>query len=330
MAGDRPHGPVFIAGCGRSGTTYLRTLLDAHPDIVIPPESLFLTDYLEYGAMLPRSLRTCLLLNEPQLKEWYDGPRIEVLDVVDSVIAVHEHLRRKERAKIWGQKTPRFVRHMGLFDSHIQGIKWILMYRDPRAVVLSMLRSKQHTYSIRRACKRWVRDNRHIIEARGRTKSDNAMVVKYEDLIASFDDTMAAVLEFIGVAPVSAEAMVAAGRPQAFRTAQFDNNAVRDGLRPQARLMDRWKDALPTDEIALIERMCGREMEALGYARMTDAGGPAIAAASVWTRDTIRGMSDIAIVLEYLQRWPRYLAHTIIRKAVMGGFRALRTVICWR
>ena len=28
--------PIFIAGCGRSGTTYLQTIVDAHPAVFIP------------------------------------------------------------------------------------------------------------------------------------------------------------------------------------------------------------------------------------------------------------------------------------------------------
>src|SRR3954454_6255545 len=34
--------PFFIVGCGRSGTTVLRLLFNAHPDIAIPPESQFI------------------------------------------------------------------------------------------------------------------------------------------------------------------------------------------------------------------------------------------------------------------------------------------------
>src|SRR3954451_14080074 len=34
--------PFFIVGCGRSGTTILRLLFNAHPDVAIPPESQFI------------------------------------------------------------------------------------------------------------------------------------------------------------------------------------------------------------------------------------------------------------------------------------------------
>ncbi|TMA47502.1 MAG: sulfotransferase [Deltaproteobacteria bacterium] len=32
----------FIVGVGRSGTTLLRLMLDAHPDLAIPPETRFI------------------------------------------------------------------------------------------------------------------------------------------------------------------------------------------------------------------------------------------------------------------------------------------------
>src|SRR3954454_2486278 len=31
----------FVVGCSRSGTTLLRAMLDAHPDLAVPPESHF-------------------------------------------------------------------------------------------------------------------------------------------------------------------------------------------------------------------------------------------------------------------------------------------------
>jgi hypothetical protein len=34
--------PFFIVGCGRSGTTILRLMFNAHPDVAIPPESHFI------------------------------------------------------------------------------------------------------------------------------------------------------------------------------------------------------------------------------------------------------------------------------------------------
>src|ERR671915_350720 len=37
----------FIVGAGRSGTTLLRLMLDAHPDLTIPPETHFIPDLIK-------------------------------------------------------------------------------------------------------------------------------------------------------------------------------------------------------------------------------------------------------------------------------------------
>ena len=37
----------FIVGVGRSGTTMLRLMLDAHPELTIPPETHFVPDLID-------------------------------------------------------------------------------------------------------------------------------------------------------------------------------------------------------------------------------------------------------------------------------------------
>lgn len=42
-AGRSPSAPpLFLVGCGRSGTTLLRLMLNAHPEVSIPQESHFI------------------------------------------------------------------------------------------------------------------------------------------------------------------------------------------------------------------------------------------------------------------------------------------------
>ena len=51
----------FIVGVGRSGTTMLRLMLDAHPDLAIPPETHFvpdLIDAIEAGASPEQAVAT--------------------------------------------------------------------------------------------------------------------------------------------------------------------------------------------------------------------------------------------------------------------------------
>ncbi|MEO8322834.1 MAG: sulfotransferase, partial [Actinomycetota bacterium] len=36
--------PFFIVGSARSGTTLLRMMLNAHPEVALPPESRFIVE----------------------------------------------------------------------------------------------------------------------------------------------------------------------------------------------------------------------------------------------------------------------------------------------
>ncbi len=60
-ARDSARPPVpFIVGVGRSGTTMLRLMLDAHPDLAIPPETHFvpeLIDAIDGGATPEQAAR---------------------------------------------------------------------------------------------------------------------------------------------------------------------------------------------------------------------------------------------------------------------------------
>jgi hypothetical protein len=42
-----PGPPFFVVGSARSGTTLLRLMLNAHPDVAVPPESRFVTELYE-------------------------------------------------------------------------------------------------------------------------------------------------------------------------------------------------------------------------------------------------------------------------------------------
>lgn len=62
--------PFFLIGCGRSGNTLLRAMLNQHPQIAIPPESLFIPDYLQASSTTSLKKMKRLLVQEYEIKEW--------------------------------------------------------------------------------------------------------------------------------------------------------------------------------------------------------------------------------------------------------------------
>ncbi|MCA9889387.1 MAG: sulfotransferase, partial [Anaerolineae bacterium] len=62
--------PFFIVGCGRSGTTLLRRMVDAHPLLAVPVESLFMIDYLRVRDSVQNVPYKRLILGEHEFSEW--------------------------------------------------------------------------------------------------------------------------------------------------------------------------------------------------------------------------------------------------------------------
>ena len=113
--------PVFIVGCGHSGTTLLLRIIGSHPKI------------------------------HPILEETYifaNGPwrRIRAFDME----AYLGGFRR------WVEKTPAHIRHLGAIFARRPHARVILMLRDGRDVAMSIAK---RTGDLSFGARRWVEDN---------------------------------------------------------------------------------------------------------------------------------------------------------------------------
>jgi hypothetical protein len=314
--------PVFIAGCGRSGTSYLRTVVAAHPDVFIPSESLFISDYLKFRNCVPHFILRRLLFREPQLLCWYEGDSFNFNSVHEAVRRLHEIQAEREGAIIWGQKTPRFVRHLDMFNSSFPGMKWILIHRDPRGVYASMLRSGQHTYSVKRACRRWLRDNSIIIDLlEGKRNCENVLVLSFSELVLDFESTLTRIFEFLSLEPISKEEVNRLGKPVFFKRSRFRINTVRGSLEPDPSIIHSWKKYLSKREIGYIESRCAREMGILGYRTSLKKEEE-----KKGLLPDFKGLLDLTIPFRYLIRWPEYLFFSAFRFSLFRLFSLFHRV----
>ena len=120
---DEPErAPVpFIVGVGRSGTTMLRLMLDAHPDLTIPPETHFvpdLIDAIQTGASREKAVATMTAVRqwgdlgiEPEevLERWRELDEFAPGPALRSFYAIYTERQGKPR---WGDKTPIYVKNM--------------------------------------------------------------------------------------------------------------------------------------------------------------------------------------------------------------------------
>lgn len=308
--------PVIIAGCGRSGTTFLRFVLTANKEIFIPNESGFIIDYLEYGNAAPSYIIEKLLFNEPLLKLWYNGVSFYLNSAGETIRKIHELESSRLGCHIWGQKTPKFVRHIDLLNIHLGPVKWILIYRDPRAVVSSMLKSERHTYSIGNAVNRWIKDNEIIIDLMNKNDTSNKIFVKYENLIIKFDEETKRIFDFLGLGRVTIKDLEMKGKPAKYLDgSKLKNITVDKTFVPNNESLSKWKRSLTEKQVRYIEKKCKDGMKFFGYKPYYSLSKKFFFLTDV--NSMISNVLIIRIVSVFIKRWPLLPIYIAYRKLIL-------------
>ena len=155
--------PVFIVGCGHSGTTILQAILSSHSRIYAVPY-------------------------ESEVAVHFDAQQFDnILNKFDKwAVSAGKHR--------WVEKTPKHVRYIDKILERCPDAQILLVIRDGRDVAHSI---RQRIGSLSKGIQRWVEDNNT-----GKKYWDHPNVhkVRYEDLIVDFESTIKNVLNFLGEA----------------------------------------------------------------------------------------------------------------------------------
>lgn len=155
-----PKSPIFIVGCGHSGTSLLLAILGAHSKIhAIPFES---------GVAAIPVYDASLLLKDFNKQTLLSG---------------------KHR---WVEKTPKHIYHIPGILRLCQDAKVLLIIRDGRDVACSI---QDRTGNLLEGAHRWVNDN---LAGKRFWHHPSVHVLKYENLVEQFEATMKGVFSFIG------------------------------------------------------------------------------------------------------------------------------------
>lgn len=195
----------FVVGVGRSGTTLLRLMLDAHPQLAIPPETHFIPALIERGR---RATSEELVDEVLQARGWGDfGLDAEALrrqaaaldrpapaEVARAFYALYAESRDKQR---WGDKTPIYVKHMRAIGGELEEARFVHLIRDGRDVALSRRRRGMGAGKpMADTAERW---KRRILEARrqARRLRGRYLELRYEDLVAEPQPWLTRICELI-------------------------------------------------------------------------------------------------------------------------------------
>ena len=203
--------PVFIVGCGRSGTTLMLSLLGAHPSIhsVKKETGIFLHSPISSFRYLDKWWRI--------LKLYHFYLKYEKVE--------KESLRLCE-------KTPRHVRFIPRIRKVFQGNARIIhMVRDGRDVVTSYHPGENEFHV---PISRWVND---VQFARKQEGNQDFLTVRYEDLVLDFTNTLNRVMKFLAE-EVHPDQKDYHNKSSVKRHGAFDNGIVRP---IESDSINKWK-----------------------------------------------------------------------------------------
>jgi hypothetical protein len=273
--------PLFVLGCGRSGTTMLRLMLDAHPDLAVPWESHFIVSLWKdrrryrtssgYDAQhMARDIAGSPMFGQWKVPDQILWGRIDALerpgfaDVIDAVFMSYADTKGKRR---WGDKTPIYVRSIPMLSRQFPTARFVHVIRDGRDVALSYLSVPWGPNDIWRAARRWKQDvsagRRHGVSL----PPSRYLEVRYEEMIR---DPRAVLVRICQVAELPfVEQMLEYHRDGSDRLASPEAHKpyhASASKPPTAGLRD-WRTQMSPEALVAFESVAGNLLEELGYGR---------------------------------------------------------------
>jgi len=299
-AGLRPD-PVFVLCMGRSGSTLLRFLLDAHPELACPPET-------SMPALCGQLSVVWSLIEGAPLAAERDAAPPRVPDAAVAGIRrmldemTGSYLARRGK-QLFCDKSLGSARFTGLLTQIYPGARFLCLYRHPMDMIQSGLDAcpwglggygfdpyivGSPGNAVLALARYWL-DNATLIHEVEEQHPDRCHRVRYEDLVADPEEVMREVYEFIGVrpAPGVARACFSGDRERfgpadhkIWATSEINGDSVGKGESVPAGLI------LPPVTAAINELAA-----ALGYLPVDAGWGTPGRAADPRVPDTIRNLT---------------------------------------
>lgn len=205
--------PFFIFGSPRSGTSLLSRMLDSHENIVVPPESLlfkmFWSQQRHYGDLSQLGNQAELLkdmLATRVIGYWSPRPHLdEVLPLIrrPGFGGVFEALilstAAGKAASVWGEKSPGHVFYWPQIRQSFPQAKVVHIVRDGRDVAVSLLQARMGPKTWDAAARLWKSYLVEMDRVRDSCPTENFCEIRYEDLLADPEGTLARVCASLGV-----------------------------------------------------------------------------------------------------------------------------------
>jgi hypothetical protein len=286
---DYPPAP-FVVGVTRSGTTLLRMMLDAHPQLTIPPETHFIPDVIKASAnegVTPERLLDIMVSN----RRWGDfhleaadlEERVRALRPIDAGAAIRaffELYAERERKPRWGDKTPIYVNRMLQIERTLPEARFVHLIRDGRDAALSRAkRALKEPTPMTKVAQRW---KGRILRARQQApRLNHYLEIRYEDLVLETESTLRGLCDFIELPfdpamltyheraedrlqEMARDLPERPGKPRRPADHRLEAHAL-TSKPPDPKRLARWRTEMSREDQEAFQEVAGDLLEELGY-----------------------------------------------------------------
>jgi hypothetical protein len=261
--------PVFVLGCGRSGTSLFGALLRKYTKVNFGPETQFIVDIyrrLDTYGDLQRDANFRLLIadiaRERCFERWQhrfgfqlDASRVAaearertyagVLTAIFEQFAAHHGMVR------WGEKSPNYDRDLGVILELFPQARFIHIVRDGRDVALSTFKCFFGAKNAYKAALDWRREVSWVQQFQAVLPPHQFMEVRYEDLLRQPRATFARIIEFLRISDPDGQLL------------DFIAERIKEDLRPETA--GKWSREFTPGDCSVFEGVAGDMLRSFGY-----------------------------------------------------------------
>lgn len=277
----------FIVGVGRSGTTLLRLMLDAHPDIAIPYETHFAPSVLDrpeltcdefFEILTSAATWPNMGLKADEFRAALNG--VAPFSPAAGLRTFYGLWAQRYGKHRWGDKTPTYRAHLPVIERSLPEARFIHLIRDGRDVALSYQGLWFGPGDDIEAQAQFWRDQIAVTRQLG-AQVQHYLEVRYEDLLLDTVKTLTRICDFIEIPydkrmleyPSTAESCLS----DIVKPFGPDDRAVPElpaflaihnlvKTPPNPSRIGRWRHGLSAAQINVYEKVAGPALQSLNYA----------------------------------------------------------------
>jgi len=279
---DQAPGPLFVVGCGRSGTTLLRMMLNMHPELAIPEESHVLyqvarlrsigrwpkTSSPDFGERFLAHVESSPFMANWELEPGALRKRIEskaARGFGQLLLCMYEEYLAKAGKPRWGDKTPMHVQYMWIIRRFFPTARFVHVLRDPRDVAQSVAAKPWGPRHLNHAGHYWkwlvlsgmisgrMLGPRHYLE------------IRFEDLVREPESILRKITEFAGLEYTDQLLQYHQSQAASEYAAKGNEGSKRLQQKLDPERIFLWRHKMSAKEVKSIDHQCGAVMRLAGY-----------------------------------------------------------------